>query len=312
MDILISFLHNLMMPKNRLPAYARYLPTEAEALRWGFHVVDGGFSEIPPGSVYPPGRERHPAEYMFSWEQGRSLNEYQLVYITRGRGLFESDPTGRVRIEAGHVFLLFPGIWHRYRPLKPVGWDENWIGFGGEYADRIMRGFFPAGKAVIRTGCDESLLLLIRTISELMQEAPPGYQQLLAARTIDALARVRSLSMGYSATDREKADKIQQARNYLLAHSDETIDMPALAKKLGMSYSGFRCLFKAHTGIAPHRYQIDIRINKARRLLAGTGLSVTEIADRLCFSSVFYFSRLLKQKTGLSPMAYRERHAPPG
>jgi AraC-like DNA-binding protein len=305
MDRLTFVLHNLTVTERHISAYARYLPAEVDALRWGLHLVDCGFTEVPSGSDYPIGQ--HPSEYLFSWENGRTLQEYQLVYITKGRGLFESEQTGRVRIQAGHVLLLFPGIWHRYRPVKTVGWDESWIGFGGDYADRIMHGFFPPDRAVIRVGYDENLLHHMRATVDLMQAMPAGYAQLLAARVVDALARVRSLSMSYSATDRETVNKLQQARCFLLDHSAEPIDMRALAKRLGLSYSRFRSMFKAHTGAAPHQYQLDIRTNKARDLLTGTNLTITEIADRLGFSSVYYFSRLFKKREGVSPRQYRER-----
>lgn len=287
-------------------SFARYLPIEQDALDWGLHVLDAGLTAIPPGSRYPPGQ--HPREYLFSWETGRVLREYQLVYITKGRGTFESSEIGRNAIEAGHVFLLHPGIWHRYRPMKKIGWDESWIGFDGEYARRLMSRFFPPERAVIRVGYDEELLHLIRTISELIQDAPAGYRQTIAARTTEAFARIRSLSLSYRAADRSAIDKAQQARCYLLAHSAEEVDTHALAKQLGLSYSGFRSLFKTHTGTPPCQYQINIRINKSRELLTNTALSITEIAERVGFSSVYYFSRLFKQKEGCSPKRYRARH----
>ena len=285
-----------------------YLPVEADALRWGMHVLDCGFSEIPAGKSYPLRQSLHPSEYQFSWETGRQLKEYQLIYITKGRGVFESEPTGRVRVEAGQVILLFPGVWHRYRPVKSEGWDENWFGFGGEYADRIMREFFSTQKAVIRTGYNEELRLCVRAMSELMKKAPPGYQQLLAAEATNALARVRSLSLGYCSANQGMMNIVQQARCFLLAHSDTVIDMPALAKRLGMSYASFRVLFKAQTGMAPNQYLLNIRINKAFELLTGTQQNITEIAERLGFSSVYYFSRLFKKKTDLSPLQWRAKN----
>ena len=108
MDIPLCFLHIPTMTQSNTVSHSRYLPTEPEAERWGIYVADCGFAEIAPGSEYPQHVGRHPPEYLFSWKGGRTLKEYQLVYITDGRGVFESKPTGRVRVEAGHVFLLLP------------------------------------------------------------------------------------------------------------------------------------------------------------------------------------------------------------
>lgn len=305
MDVLISFLHIPTVSTNETPSFSRYLPVEEDALRWGFHVVDAGFTEIPPDSPYPPGE--HPDSYRLSWSQGRTLNEYQLVYITRGRGIFETRETGRVKIEAGQAFLLFPNVWHRYHPISEQGWDENWIGFNGEVAKRIMDGFFSPEKALIRIGHDQELLDLIRSVTSLMQQPTAGYQQLMAARAMEVLAHARLRSLSYRSTDREVSRKVQEARSYLLDHSAEQVDMNDLARRVGLSYSRFRFVFKESTGTSPLQYHLDIRLNKARELLLQSDLSITEIADRIGFSDVFYFSRLFKKKKGCSPNSYRKR-----
>ena len=64
------------------------LPDAADTLRWGLHVIAAGASKILPGSSYPA--KAHPDEYLFSWKKGRVLNEYQLIYISSGAGVFES------------------------------------------------------------------------------------------------------------------------------------------------------------------------------------------------------------------------------
>ena len=296
-------LYILTMQTDHLQSFSQYLPVEEDALRWGLHVLDAGSTEVPTNSPYPPGK--HPDEYDFSWKTGRTLSEYQLVYITRGRGTFETKETGRVPINAGQVFLLFPGVWHRYRPVKKSGWDESWIGFSGEVADRIMKGFFSPERAVLSVGYDQELEDLILSIARLAREAPTGYQLRMAAQATEVLAIVRSRVMTFHASGREAARKVQQARYHLLQHSNDEIDIRDLAKQLGLSYSRFRSLFKEHTGAAPHQYLLSIRMNKARELLRHSELTVGEIADRTGFASAYYFSRLFKTKVGCSPSDYR-------
>ncbi|MBT3194428.1 MAG: AraC family transcriptional regulator [Verrucomicrobia bacterium] len=295
------------MPEQQSPPTARYLPTEPDSEKWGIYVADSGFASVKPGADYPSHSESRPSEYRHSWKAGRTLDEYQLVYITEGRGTFESEPTGRVSIEGGHVFLLFPGVWHRFRPIKREGWEENWIGFNGDIADRVMKNFFSPQKAVIRVGPDQELLHQIRSIVGLMDQAPVGYQQIVGSRTLEILAHIRSHAMSYRSIDRQVARKVEQARRYLVQHYSDTIDTEALAHRLGFSLSRFRAVFKEHTGAAPNQYQIDIRMNLARHWLAESHHTVTEIAEMLGFSSVYYFSRLFKKKEGCPPSAYRKR-----
>ena len=105
--------------------------------------------------------------------------------------------------------------------------------------------------------------------------------------------------------DRRAADIIQKARQAMLEHSAKKVDMVKLAADLGLSYSRFRSLFKQLTGMAPHHYLIDIRLNKACYLLRDSDLSIEAIADITGFSSQFYFSRLFRNRKQCTPSVYR-------
>ena len=78
-----------------------------------------------------------------------------------------------------------------------------------------------------------------------------------------------------------------------------------VAEELGVSYSNFRKLFKEFTGISPALYQQDLRLQRAKELLATTTLSIKEIAYRLRFDSPDYFSSKFKIKTGKKPSEFR-------
>jgi AraC-like DNA-binding protein len=83
--------------------------------------------------------------------------------------------------------------------------------------------------------------------------------------------------------------------------------MDVLARGLGVSYSWFRKTFTAHTGLSPHQYLLELRLIHARSRLAETRLSVKEIALEVGFEDEYYFSRLFRQKLGLSPSQWRKR-----
>jgi len=301
-------LHNLTVarPSKHLTAFARYLPIEPAARGWGFHVIDGGFTEVPPGVSYEEqARGRHPESYLYEWEKGQTLSEYQLTYVTRGRGVFESRLAGRMHIHAGDVFLVFPGEWQRYRPYKATGWDEIWIGFHGEHACRLMDRFFSPEKPVLHVGYNERLLECLREICDLMDTPTIGHRPIMAAKAIEVLARVHALAAGSGEGTRRLVQSMERARLHLLQYSDESVDLEKLARRLGMSYSSFRRTFRAQTGSSPRQYQLEIRINRAKALLLNTDRSVAGIAERVGFSSVQYFSRLFRKRTGCAPLQYR-------
>lgn len=84
----------------------KYLIVNERDKRFGLSVTTVGFQAIRAGSVYPP--RNHPDAYYFTAQKGRVLHEYQLVYITKGRGTFASDTTPSVDISKGRYFSCFP------------------------------------------------------------------------------------------------------------------------------------------------------------------------------------------------------------
>ena len=284
--------------------FSRYLPIEPSLVDWGMYVLDAGSTDVPAGSDYPVGK--HPEEYLFSWEKGRVLEEFQMVYLSRGQGVFECEGKKPITVKQGDMILLRPGIWHRYKPDPEVGWAESWVGFQGEYALRLMEKFFPLQSVALHLGNDEELLRKMQYVIELMQEAPLGFRQMMAGEVVALLARVRSLTMRSDKMLSSSEEKMDKARYYLLAHATEDIDLEALATELGLSYSRFRSLFRKQTGRSPRQYQLDIRMNRAMNLLKESQRTVSEISEILGFSAVYYFSRLFKQRVGKSPGEYRK------
>lgn len=103
--------------------HLKYLTVGPNDRLWGTAVNSVGFQEVGPGEPYPPGN--HPSRYLFSEERGRILQEYQLLYITKGQGRFRSASLPhQVSVPQGSLLLLFPGEWHTYRPLEETGWRE--------------------------------------------------------------------------------------------------------------------------------------------------------------------------------------------
>src|SRR5471030_404916 len=113
-----------------------YFPVSPKMSQWGIYATSVGHVRVPANTPYPP--NPHPSGHHFAWEKGRTLNEYQILYIHEGRGIFESSETEPKKIAAGTAFLLFPGVWHRYRPIMATGWTESWIEVGGPYLDQLL------------------------------------------------------------------------------------------------------------------------------------------------------------------------------
>lgn len=288
------------------PRFFRYLPRNPGEEDWGAAVLDAGHGTVPSGSEYPlPG---HPEDHAFTWEKGRCLAGYTFVYITAGRGIFQSEPSGEITVDAGSILLVFPGVWHRYRPLPESGWDEYWVECEGELLESAVRrsGFQPTAP-VMRVGHDDGLLRCFFNIAETIRQEEPGFEPIIAMRSLEIVARVRSLLKISSVSGVTTPEKlVKQAQLRMREALGGAVDCQKLAQQLGVSYSTFRRIFKKETGRAPGEYFIEMKMKRAKQLLLADH-SIHQVADLLGFDSAYYFSRLFKSRTGSSPSTFRPR-----
>ncbi len=98
-------------------------------------------------------------------------------------------------------------------------------------------------------------------------------------------------------------DSIREILNDKL-ESSEHIDLNEISFRIGFSKSYIKSQFKKKTGNSIIQYYIDMKIDKAKKLLSQQKFTVSEISDMLGFGSIFYFSRQFKLQTGMSPSEY--------
>ena len=83
------------------------------------------------------------------------------------------------------------------------------------------------------------------------------------------------------------------------------LDLAALARSAHVSESHFSRSFAEAFGVTPHRYLLTTRLERAKALLRGTDLSVTEVCLQVGFTSLGSFSTQFRRFVGESPSAYR-------
>ena len=103
------------------------------------------------------------------------------------------------------------------------------------------------------------------------------------------------------------SDAIEQAKALLDDLVVDDASPLAVARILNCSYDQFRRSFKLATGMSPHQYHLQAVIRRAQELLAGTNMSVKEIAAVLRFSDQYYFAKIFKRKVAATPSEWRSR-----
>ena len=90
-----------------------------------------------------------------------------------------------------------------------------------------------------------------------------------------------------------------------LHYANESISISEIARENKLSDAHFRRLFTQYMGVSPQKYLINLKINRAKELLA-IGLSIADVAEQSGFTDFCYFSRIFKNYTGMTPVKYRK------
>ena len=158
-----------------------------------------------------------------------------------------------------------------------------------------------SSRPIRRIGHNEALLQLLSTLTRTVHtNADP---LVTAAQGIQVLAHL------IAPTQRPRSrysEQIEMALCHISEQAEQSIDLEALARKLGLSYSVFYRQFHEVTKMSPRDYQLMIRVSKAKELLCETTLHIWEIAERVGFECPYYFGRFFKAKIGMTPGEYRQ------
>lgn len=285
--------------------YFEYFPCGPSEEAWGFHVSAAGFTRVPAGSGYPPGR--HPASHALSWSDGRVLPSLQVVFLSAGSGEMETRWAGRREIRKGDALLLWPGVWHRYRPARSVGWTEHWFELSGS----LMTGWLEAAGldpsvAVVSVDPSGGMPAQFQRLHALCRNRARGARPLMAACALEIWTGILACAArGESPGPNDGL--VYRAVQRMAASVRRPLSIRQLARRLGVSYPTLHRHFHSETGLSPKQYFEQVRLARAEQLLAASRLSIKEIAASLGYCHAFHFSRHFKLRRGVAPSVWRKR-----
>jgi AraC family transcriptional regulator len=96
---------------------------------------------------------------------------------------------------------------------------------------------------------------------------------------------------------------------YIHNHLDQQLTLAELSFLAGMSTYHFARTFKHVTGVAPHHYILDARIERAKSLLLGGNVSIAEVAQKVGFFDQSHFTRYFKRLVGITPQTFLQQNS---
>lgn len=233
------------------------------------------------------------------------------IYVTEGDTDYE--------VNAGELLILKNGIHHFGK--KKIQKGTKWIFVHFRIsADCNASPFYPdASPLGAYDATAESILTLpkfldsvsarfekeLKTFIKYAQSDDAYKKWFINQRLFLLLSSLAVSTQGFS-NNLTLSDRICRylSDNIGVPFSSENIE-----KRFYLSYKYMSHLFKKEKGVTMQQYHNSVRMDEACRLLCSTLMSIGEIADKLGFSDVLYFSRCFRNYTGKSPSTYRKDSA---
>jgi AraC-like DNA-binding protein len=250
-------------------------------------------------------------------------NEFELHLVHDGRMRLWIDSPKRVcELHGGMASLTQPGQLHSAEGelMLPGRW--MWLQFRlPSGAPGAMPGLTARETALLRKGlaaikppvfhfspgledCAERLLAEHRRPTPESSIAARGILHELIAWIIRD-HRAEQLRRGQA--PEAYSPPIGKVMEWLGEHLDENISVNDLADVAGLSPSYFRRWFHREVGFSPRGYVTQLRIERAKRLLAESDRSITDIAMDLGYSTSAYFTAVFHGETGTTPSEFRRQ-----
>lgn len=182
----------------------------------------------------------------------------------------------------------------------------------GEMSRLESDDFDPFG-ARLRSGClgDDPLLpSLLSGLAREVEQPGPMSRLFADSATLLIISQLVRRSTGQlpqvpAARGGLAPYQLKRVTDYIGDRLTDELSLGELANLVGLSAHHFCRVFKQSTGLPPHRWQIQQRVEKAKALMLGTDQSLAEIAVAAGFSDQSHFTTVFRKSAGATPNAWR-------
>ena len=234
---------------------------------------------------------------------------YLIHYITCGSGMFYCESNSYI-IKKGDLFLITPGVLVSYMTNSDDPFSFCWFSFAGAKANTLLPYLGLSQNAPVRhLHSRYSITNLIRQCSNIFKSAAPHNDFIIHSILLQILSNLSdSYSMGNNCKKIKRnpaQDHIERAIAYIQFNYMNPITVQDISDYIGLERTYFSKIFHKYIGITAQKYLLRERISHSKYLLERTSYTLKEISAYIGIQDEYYFSRVFKSETGLSPKQYR-------
>lgn len=261
-------------------------------------------------------------DYVF---EGEKHDFWELLYVDKGEVEVMADDTGYC-LKQGEMIFHKPGEFHNVFANGLVA--PNLVVVAFVCASPAMAYF--EGKVVKAEEVERELLARIvheardafsnplddpgSLKMERASSSAFGSEQMIGLLLEQMLIRMvrrgaqRDVAVKTSSSVKRRSDHdlVQRIIAYMQDNACGTLTFSQVCRFSAQSATNLKTIFKSVTGMGVMEYYRGLKIDVAKTLLREGGGNITQIADKLGYTSVNYFSRYFKQATGMTPSEYTQ------
>lgn len=231
-----------------------------------------------------------------------------LIYCVEGKGKIRLNHMNH-DVQADHYFIIPAGTPHSYHSDSKQPWSIYWIHFTGKKSAAFVR------HAGIPISVERSKFSRTNERLGLFNDIFRNLDRGFGLETIEYVNQVLGLLLAsfthlqqfQESRKTDENDHVALSINFMLENLDKKLKLSEIAEAATLSVSHYSKLFQSRTGHSPIDYFIQLKVQKACRLLDNSGWMIADVARESGFEDQFYFSRVFRKVMGLSPAEYRKR-----
>jgi AraC-like DNA-binding protein len=220
----------------------------------------------------------------------------EIVYA-EGSGGYVITGGRKLTFKSGDILVHSPGAKHIAHTRRQG--KHHCLALAGKDVASFRDGVYRGNPQIARLFLD---------ITRELKDKKPFFQSIIEAKAMEVvlqLKRIMSHAVLVEGTAHTNAEAAHVKR-IIDAEYRKKIDLVFLSDQMMLSKDYLRHKFKEEYGVSPIRYLINMRIEKARRLISDEGKKIKEAAFECGFENEYYFSRLFKKVTGHPPSYYSQ------
>lgn len=234
-----------------------------------------------------------------------NLSTMHFVQFGRGTLVVRGE---KYTLSRGDVFLLYKNQAYEYYPDSVDPWSYTWVDFDATDTEGLFeRCGFTVQKPYIHINDFAEIMDLLKRLYESYDAGELQYLNCSAYFLLLLSKLIKNADKSIVPATREKAKyrRVREILTYINNNYRMELSVHKIAFDNCLSVSRMMALFAEVVGMSPVVYVNRYRISAACEMLAGSNVTIAEVANAVGINDQLYFTRVFKKFKGVSPRQYR-------